>query len=144
MSDIKDDDSDKPPRAATEYGYGKPPKKSQFKKGVSGNPGGRPKESLHIRDLVLAELMRGVPYRENGKERVMPLIKALVRAKVSKAVRGDAKELEWALKYATQPKLLTELMGNRPVFEFTKEEAARFTKENVMKHMVPPEGDDVL
>ena len=29
-----------------EVGYGKPPKNTQFRKGVSGNPRGRPKKSL--------------------------------------------------------------------------------------------------
>jgi Family of unknown function (DUF5681) len=29
-------------------GYGKPPKTTRFKKGKSGNPGGRPKGSLNL------------------------------------------------------------------------------------------------
>jgi hypothetical protein len=143
MSDIKDDDSDKPRRAATEYGYGKPPQKSQFKKGVSGNPGGRPKGVINIRDIMIEELTREVRYPVNGKMRSLPLVRVLFRNKVAKAVRGDNKSLDWVIKHALQPKTLTELMGNRPVFEFTKEEAARFTKENMTKGMVLPE-DDVL
>ena len=46
MSDENDDDE-------TNYkvGYGKPPKKTRFKKGTSGNPGGRPKGSRSFESI---------------------------------------------------------------------------------------------
>lgn len=34
-----------------EVGYGKPPKKNQFKKGQSGNPHGRPKKKLSMKEM---------------------------------------------------------------------------------------------
>lgn len=41
MNDLDDD----------EVGYGKPPKKHRFKKGVSGNPAGRPRKIAQEHDL---------------------------------------------------------------------------------------------
>lgn len=41
-----------------EIGYKKPPKKSQFKKGRSGNPGGRPARGPQVISTDDAEIMR--------------------------------------------------------------------------------------
>ena len=50
-----------------EVGYGKPPVKSQFKKGVSGNPGGRPKHPTTFDECLNLELSKLVSVMENGK-----------------------------------------------------------------------------
>ena len=39
-----------------EVGYGRPPKASQFKKGKSGNPRGRPKKDPSIADVISQDL----------------------------------------------------------------------------------------
>ena len=38
-----------------EVGYKKPPKDSQFQKGISGNPIGRPRKSLDFNDQLIRE-----------------------------------------------------------------------------------------
>ena len=51
---------------ACEVGYGKPPRHTQFRKGQSGNPGGRPRR-LPVQcanALLLAEAYRSVAIKE--------------------------------------------------------------------------------
>lgn len=61
-NDNADEASGDQPLPAADYvvGYGKPPKEAQFKKGVSGNPTGRPKGVGRIspRSSVLCSLNR--------------------------------------------------------------------------------------
>ena len=52
-----------------EVGYKKPPKKTRFKPGRSGNPKGRPKGCKNMRTIVKDILDRNVTIRENGRTR---------------------------------------------------------------------------
>jgi Family of unknown function (DUF5681) len=52
--------SDGGPNAPYKVGYRKPPKSGQFKKGLSGNPGGRPKKLKSWSELVAEELQRTI------------------------------------------------------------------------------------
>ena len=50
-----------------EVGYGKPPESGRFKKGVSGNPSGRPKKPTDSDSEWRRELTSKVTVIENGK-----------------------------------------------------------------------------
>jgi hypothetical protein len=52
-----------------EVGYGMPPRGTQFKKGISGIPKGRPKKALDFDDALLRESMAFVTINENGRPR---------------------------------------------------------------------------
>src|ERR1700730_18750757 len=52
-----------------DIGYGKPPKHSQFAKGRSGNPHGRPKRSIKLSTLLYSTLNESVIVNENGKRK---------------------------------------------------------------------------
>lgn len=52
-------------------GYGRPPKASQFKAGISGNPKGRPKGAKNLSTLAHEKLQAKVLVREGGRERRM-------------------------------------------------------------------------
>lgn len=73
----------------SEVGYGKPPKRTQFPKGRSGNPKGRPKGRKNKGSVVREVIDRKVTIRENGKTRKVTVFEALVESIVAKALNGS-------------------------------------------------------
>lgn len=72
-----------------EVGYGKPPKATQFEKGRSGNPKGRPKGSRNSGSIIRNIMDRKVTVRENGKERKSTVREALMERTVAKGLNGS-------------------------------------------------------
>lgn len=87
-------DGDKPERVTGDVsevvGYGKPPKRTQFKKGQSGNPKGRPKQFSPDYGL---EFVRGFwdlkPIRINGRVRKLPAPIVLRETLLLHAMNGN-------------------------------------------------------
>jgi hypothetical protein len=81
----------KPPASGDyEVGYSRPPAQSRFRKGVSGNPGGRPGGSsiARAKALVLKEVYRRVTVREGDKVFRMPALQAVLRQQMALALKG--------------------------------------------------------
>jgi hypothetical protein len=79
----KDDDS------AYEIGFGKPPEHSRFRKGLSGNPKGRPKGRRNLATVLERSLQEKVVINENGVRRTVTKLEAAVKQLVNKAAAGD-------------------------------------------------------
>jgi hypothetical protein len=81
----------KPSSGGYEVGYGRPPSKTRFRKGVSGNPGGRPRGMTPARAkrLALQEAYKLVTVREGDKEYALPAIQAVMRQQVRLAAKGN-------------------------------------------------------
>lgn len=79
-------------------GYGKPPRASQFKKGVSGNPKGRPKGSPNLVTVLGRTLRERVTVTENGRQYVITKCEAAMKQLVNKAASGDARALQLLLR----------------------------------------------
>jgi hypothetical protein len=76
---------------APKVGNKRPPKHTQFKKGVSGNPAGRPKGALGLKTLLAAELKSSIKIQEGGKTKTVTKQQAMVKQFVGKALKGDDK-----------------------------------------------------
>jgi hypothetical protein len=94
--------------------YRKPPVEHQFKKGVSGNPKGRPRKKSEsslttgggvadrVNAMTLDEALRPVTVREGGKVSKLPAIQALLRTIFRAAAQGDAKATRQILELLRQ------------------------------------------
>jgi hypothetical protein len=79
-------------------GYGKPPRHTQFKKGVSGNPKGRRKGSKGFVTIFRKSVNDAVPVTENGRRHRISKLEAAVKQLVNKAASGDPKATNLVLQ----------------------------------------------
>jgi Family of unknown function (DUF5681) len=84
-------------------GYGRPPTKSQFKPGVSGNPKGRPKrDPAAISNIIKTALNAPIQYRERGRTKTATRTEIGLRKLVENALNGDLTAAATLLEYRIQ------------------------------------------
>jgi Family of unknown function (DUF5681) len=76
------------------------PNAGTFKKGRSGNPGGRPKGAKGIKTLLSKELKGGITIQENGKKKRVRRSEALVKRMVNDALQGRDRPRDKILQIA--------------------------------------------
>ncbi|WP_210134363.1 DUF5681 domain-containing protein [Pseudotabrizicola sediminis] len=79
-------------------GYAKPPEGSKFRKGVSGNPRGRPKGAKNklpalseerMKAIILEEAYRTITVRDGARNVTVPIARAVLRSLAVNAVKGQ-------------------------------------------------------
>src|SRR5438132_83370 len=79
----------RPPDGQGTVGYGRPPKESQFKKGKSGNPVGRPKGVRSVGSVLQDVIRQKIAVTENGKTRHVTALEVMLRRLANEAMRKD-------------------------------------------------------
>jgi hypothetical protein len=85
---MKDNTNPGVPKTAS-VGYCRPPEHTRFRKGRSGNPGGRPKGSLNLATILDRTLREKVVINENGQRKIVTKMEAATKQIVNKAASGD-------------------------------------------------------
>lgn len=84
-------------RPSYSVGYGRPPKATQFRKGESGNPRGRPKGTRTVGAMLQEILRQKIAVTENGKTRRLPALEVILRRLVNDAMRSEPRALKLLL-----------------------------------------------
>ena len=130
----------KPPRQSKEHhadddhydvGFAKPPKRTQFKPGVSGNPKGRPKwkDRGMLTEMIGTELYRPVRISQNGETQSLPALQVALRRLVRMGAEGNTKSVESMLKIALDHSETMVEFENDRIIKMTPDERASRTFE---------------
>ena len=83
-----------------QVGYGRPPKDTQFRKGESGNPNGRPKGTLNVATVLARTLREKVVINEGGRRKEITKLEAATKQLVNKSASGDLRALSMLMTLA--------------------------------------------
>ena len=72
-------------------GYKKPPAHSQFKKGQSGNPSGRPRRELTVAQMFAQEFQSSVLIMQNGRRLRTNKLRLVFKRVINQAIAGDVR-----------------------------------------------------
>ena len=97
-----------------EVGYKRPPVKNRFKPGTSGNPQGRASGTPNLKTDLQRELAERIPIREGDRSLRVSKQRALLKAMVAKALKGDVRAANVVLQLVAKVITPTEDVAAPP------------------------------
>jgi len=76
------------------------PDATKFKKGTSGNPGGRPKGAKGMKTLLAQELKASITVQQDGEKKRIRRSEAVIKRLVNDALQGRDRPRDTVLRYA--------------------------------------------
>ena len=129
-----------------EVGFGKPPKRSQFRKGRSGNPKGRPRKKPDLYSELTKVLRENVTITVDGQQEKVTVQQALLRRLRDQALRGEfwaqklTQKVVGALPESGSERAPVDLQSIAARFDLLMKESAR---EKAEAGQDPEKGDAV-
>lgn len=106
-------DGSSPAPGNSNVGYGRPPEATRFKKGVSGNPKGRPKGSLNLATVFTKTLREKVVINQHGKRRTITKLEAALKQLANKAASGEQRSIRMLMELAQDTEAKQNLAGSQ-------------------------------
>lgn len=98
MSAEETDDKSKAVAETQAVGYGRPPKRTRFVRGRSGNPKGRPKGSVSLQQLIRKQLNQRITVTVAGKRQTMTKKEAIAMTIVTSGLKSDPRAVSAILQ----------------------------------------------
>ncbi|MEP5760917.1 MAG: DUF5681 domain-containing protein [Litoreibacter sp.] len=97
------DDASQDPNSDYDVGYCRPPKRTQFKPGKSGNPKGRKRKPKSLQAQMQKAVAKKVRISEGGKTKLLPLEDVITKTLVNNAAKGDLRAISLVFKVLNAP-----------------------------------------
>ena len=140
---MKNDNNDRDRTKNYQVGYRRPPKKTRFKKGRSGNPAGRPKGARSLKSSFMSELTEKIPAQINGQSRMISKRDALAKQIVNKAAMGHLPSVKFIAEFLADSEARDEQEVNAHNDQSARERFKRKIDEMAARirarHGLPPE-----
>jgi hypothetical protein len=129
----ENDNTGELPGATTRVGFRRPPEATRFKKGVSGNPRGRPKGSLNVATAFMKALGEKVVINEHGQRKTVTKFEAALKQLVNKAASGDLRALAQLIALAKDAEAQQNIPGAQ---ESILSDLDREVMDNILKRFL--------